>query len=64
MAKKKRKHPTVSVGGKLPKLTLDMPLSDKKIQEIQKCVDNGTLKITVSKVDFASGQIADAWDYD
>jgi len=50
--------------GALPKLSLTMPLDNQKISAIQRCIAKGTLKITVSKVDFAAGKIGDAWLYD
>lgn len=58
------KAPTLSVEGTLPKLTLNMPLDNKKIKAIQKCIEKGTLTITVSKVDLAAGRIGSAWLYD
>jgi anti-sigma28 factor (negative regulator of flagellin synthesis) len=59
-----KKSPTLTVTGTLPKLTLDMPLDARKIKAIQKCIEKGSLKITVSKVDLAAGRIGDAWLYD
>lgn len=59
-----KKSPTIKVTGTLPKLTLDMPLDARKIKAIQKCIEKGTLSITVSKVDLAAGRIGDAWLYD
>jgi hypothetical protein len=59
-----KKAPTIAVAGTLPKLTLNMPLDARKIKAIQKCIEKGTLNITVSKVDFAAGRIGDAWLYD
>jgi hypothetical protein len=64
MAKKtKRAGATVSVGT-IPKMTLKMPLDDKKIKAIQKCIENGTLEVTVSRVDLAAGKVGDSWLYD
>ena len=59
-----KKKPTIEVKGTLPKLTLNMPLDARKIKAIQKCIEKGTLNITVSKVDLAGGRIGDAWLYD
>lgn len=56
--------PTLKLDGALPKLTLNMPLDAKKIKAIQKCLDKGTLNITVSKLDLAAGRLAGAWLYD
>ena len=58
------KAPTLAVEGVLPKLTLNMPLDAKKVKAIQKCIEKGTLTITVSKVDLAAGRIGQAWLYD
>jgi hypothetical protein len=58
------KAPTIEVRGTIPKLTINMPLDAKKIRAIQKCIEKGTLSITVSKVDLAAGRIGDAWLYD
>jgi anti-sigma28 factor (negative regulator of flagellin synthesis) len=55
---------SVSMQGALPKLSLTMPLDKQKISAIQRCIAKGTLKITVSKVDFAAGKIGEAWLYD
>lgn len=64
-AKKAAKEaPSLKVEGALPKLTLNMPLDAKKIKAIQKCLDKGTLNITVSKLDLAAGRLAGAWLYD
>lgn len=59
-----KKSPTITLAGTLPKLTLNMPLDARKIKAIQKCIEKGTLSITVSKVDLAAGRIGDAWLYD
>jgi anti-sigma28 factor (negative regulator of flagellin synthesis) len=50
--------------GVLPKLTLNMPIDEKKAAAIQKCIAKGSLKITVNKVDLARGRIGDIWLYD
>ena len=64
MAKKARKAtPSVKVAGP-SKLTLDMPLDAAKIKAIQRCVDKGTLKITINKVDLSTGKLGDGWLYD
>lgn len=59
-----KKSPTLTLTGTLPKLTLNMPLDARKIKAIQKCIEKGSLSITVSKVDLAAGRIGDAWLYD
>jgi hypothetical protein len=68
MATKKRaarkKAPSIAVTGTIPQLTLNMPLDARKIKAIQRCIEKGNLRITVSKVDLAAGRIGDAWLYD
>jgi len=56
--------PSVKVEGTIPKMTLDMPLDASKLKAIQRCMEKGTLRITVSKVDLAAGRIGSAWMYD
>ncbi|HEU4390015.1 MAG TPA: hypothetical protein VFV34_19595 [Blastocatellia bacterium] len=65
-AKKKaaKKAAKISLGGAIPKVTLQMPLDDKKIAAIKRCIAKGTLKITLSRVDLAGGRLGDAWLYD
>jgi hypothetical protein len=62
--KRKKAKPSVAFQGEVPKLTLRMPLDDKKVAAIQKCLKKGELRITVSRVNLASGRIGDAWLYD
>ena len=68
MATKKSEAPkkpaTIAMTGALPKLTLNMPLDAKKIKAIQKCIEKGSLTITVSKVDFAAGRLGQSYIYD
>ena len=65
MAKTARKKAaSVKVQGPVPKLTLDMPLDARKIKAIQRCIEKGTLKITVNRVDLATGKLGDGWIYD
>lgn len=66
-AKKKagsKKTAKIALGGAIPKLTLDMPLDDKKIAAIKRCIAKGQLRITLSRVDLAAGRLGDAWLYD
>jgi len=62
-AKKTGTKTSVSVAS-IPKLTLEMALDDAKIKAIQRCIEKGTLKITISKVDLAAGRAGDPWLYD
>jgi hypothetical protein len=59
-----RKAPSVKLEGTIPKLHLEMPLDEQKVQDIRKCLEKGHLSITVSKVDLANGRIGEAWLYD
>jgi len=59
-----KKKASISVQGGIPKVKLQMPLDEKKIRALQRCIKKGTLSITISRVDLAAGRIADAWLYD
>lgn len=48
----------------IPKITLDMPLDEKRIKAIQKCLEKGRLRVVVNKVDLATGRLGDGWLYD
>ncbi len=63
-ARKTAKKPSVKLEG-ISKLTLTMPIDETKARAIQRCIDKGTLKITVSKVDLGAGLLGEeAWLYD
>ncbi len=64
VTRSKRKAPTISLQGSIPKLKLNMPLDAKKVKAIQRCIAKGKLTITVSQVDLAAGRIGAAWLYD
>lgn len=51
-------------GHNISKLTLNMPVDEKKVAAIQKCIAKGSLRITLSKVDLATGRLGDGWLYD
>jgi hypothetical protein len=65
MAKKTRRaaKPSVRVAG-ASKLMMDMPLDATKIKALQRCIDKGSLKITINKVDLSTGKLGDGWLYD
>jgi len=65
MAKKtgRAAKPNVKVAG-ASKLTMNMPLDATKIKAIQRCIDKGSLKITIHKVDLSTGKLGDGWLYD
>jgi hypothetical protein len=64
MAQASSKRPTIKAAGGIPELRLNMPLDAKKVAEIKKCLDRGTLEITLSHVDLASGRLGESWLYD
>jgi hypothetical protein len=64
MAKRRATKPTVKVVAGTSKLTMNMPLDARKIKAIQRCIDKGTLRVTINKVDLASGKLGDGWLYD
>lgn len=65
MAKKTSRSasPSVKAAG-TSKLSMSMPLDATKVKAIQRCIDKGTLKITLNKVDLSSGKLGDGWLYD
>lgn len=64
MPKKTKQPVSIAVSGAIPKVTLSMPLDAKKIKAIQKCIEKGTLHVTISKVDLAGGRFGESWLYD
>jgi anti-sigma28 factor (negative regulator of flagellin synthesis) len=63
MAGKTKKAATITVAP-IPKIHLSMPLDDKKIKAIQKCIEKGTLEVTINRVNLAAGEVGDSWLYD
>ncbi len=58
------KKPSVQLEG-ISKITMTMPIDETKARAIQRCIEKGTLKITVSKVDLGTGILGgEAWLYD
>jgi hypothetical protein len=43
---------------------IDLPVDAQKVREIQACLAKGRLKITVTKVDLASGRLGNGYLYD
>lgn len=67
MASKKvvRQPATIEIASNvIPKMTLNMPVDARRAKAIQKCLENGNLRITVNKVDLAAGRLGDGWLYD
>jgi hypothetical protein len=62
--RKTKTKASLALQGDIPKLTLHMPLDAKKVEAIQKCLKKGELKITVGRVNLATGRIGDGWLYD
>lgn len=63
MAKKKQ-APKVQVTGALPKLKLSMPLDEKQIEAIKRCLAKGRVEITMTNVDLAKGRLGESYLYD
>jgi hypothetical protein len=65
MAKKTARaaKPTVKAAG-ASKLTMNFPLDAAKVKAIQRCIDKGTLRVTLNKVDLSTGKLGDGWLYD
>ena len=58
------KGASVSLSGVIPKIKMSMPLDEKRIAAIQRCIQKGTLTVTLSKVDLAGGKLGGPWLYD
>jgi hypothetical protein len=63
-SQRQRKAPSIQLEGQIPKLHLNMPLDERKIKAIHKCLEKGELTISLSKVDLASGRLGDGYLYD
>lgn len=63
MAKKKQ-TPKLLVTGALPKVKLSMPLDEKQIEAVKRCLAKGRLEITMTNVDLAKGRLGEGWLYD
>ena len=62
--KGRKRSASVSARGVIPQLTLKMPLDAKKVKAIKRCIERGELRITVKKVNLATGKLGEAWLYD
>jgi anti-sigma28 factor (negative regulator of flagellin synthesis) len=58
------KSASIALSGAIPKMHLSMPLDAKKIAAIKRCIDKGTLTVTLSKVDLSGGKLSGPWIYD
>lgn len=58
------KAATIALSGTIPKMHLSMPLDAKKIAAIQRCIEKGTLTVSLSKVDLTGGKLGGPWLYD
>lgn len=58
------KSASIALSGAIPKMHLSMPLDAKKIAAIKRCIDKGTLTVTLSKVDLSGGKLSGPWLYD
>lgn len=59
-----KKAATIALSGTIPKMQLSMPLDAKKIAAIQRCIEKGTLTVSLSKVDLTGGKLGGPWLYD
>jgi anti-sigma28 factor (negative regulator of flagellin synthesis) len=48
----------------IPKMTINLPLDATKIAAIQRCIEKGTLRVTLNKVDLAAGRLGSSYLYD
>lgn len=46
------------------RLKLDLPIDARKVAAIKRCLDKGTLRITLSRVDLAAGRLGSVYAYD
>jgi hypothetical protein len=53
-----------SIEASLPKLTIEAKLDEAKVKAIQRCLEKGTLKITISKVNLGVARDDQPWLYD
>ncbi|HSB11722.1 MAG TPA: hypothetical protein VLM38_19690 [Blastocatellia bacterium] len=58
------KVPAIAIEGAIPKLTLNLPLDNERIAQIQRCIAKGRLSISVSRVDLTRGRLDDPYKYD
>ena len=58
------KAAAIAIEGAIPKLTLNLPLDNTKIAQIQRCIAKGQLSISVSRVDLSRGRLDDPYKYD
>lgn len=58
------KRASLALSGAIPKMRLSMPLDAKKIAAIKRCIDKGTLTVTLTKVDLGGGKLGGPWLYD
>jgi hypothetical protein len=57
-------QPDPGQGGDEFKVELDLPVDDEKMRQIQECLKNGKLKITVSTRSIAGSRSAGPYLYD
>jgi anti-sigma28 factor (negative regulator of flagellin synthesis) len=46
------------------KQKLEFTLNPERVAAIQRCLEKGTLRVTVSRADLSKGRIRDPWLYD
>ena len=63
-ASKKTKKTSTKKAATAAKQKLEFTLDAERIAAIKRCLDKGTLRVTVSKADLSRGRIRDPWLYD
>jgi len=65
MARAKKTGPSkASIAANVPKLTLEAQLDEAKVKAIKRCIEKGSLKITISKMDLIGPRGGESWLYD
>lgn len=59
-AKKSSKKKATAVA----KQRIDFALNPERVAAIQRCLEKGTLRVTVSRADLSKGRVKDPWLYD
>jgi hypothetical protein len=63
-SKKTTRKPAIAIEGAIPRLSLNLPLDEATVAQIQRCIAKGQLSISVSRVDLTRGRLDDPYKYD
>lgn len=58
------KKSSVSKTTAAAKHKIEFKLDPERVAAIQRCLDKGTLRVTVSRADLLAGRVKDPWLYD